>query len=197
MASPSRSGLSTVVGATVTSQDCETKAQRAREVALLGFQEKNSVLHTIRARVLAVQAWYCGGAMALAAWSFSEAGRIPTIGHIAIAIGVALSGAAVGYMIRNDEIGFDVNRRVLVDIEENLGFYDVNLVSENGPSIYPQAWKATKGRNKRGRFFRAIYITIGLFSLFALAAQLYLACQASSATSPTSHRIQLGAMDEG
>ena len=140
-----------------------------KEVLLIALQERYLSVHTIRERIQTVALWILGLLVAGAGWLFQADLHISLTERIFLSIGAFIIWMVLRSYFKDLERGFNGQRKVLIKIEDALGFFKKGYFNDSKDPLYPISWK--KGTN--GNFIRNNYDLIALGFFFLIASMLF------------------------
>jgi len=142
--------------------------ENKEEILLIALQERYLSLHTIRERIQIVALWILGLLVAGAGWLFQADLDIGLAEKISLSIGVFILWMVLRSYFKDLERGFNGQRRVLIKIEDALGFFKEGYFDNSEDSLYPISWKEVTD----GNFIKNNYNLIALGFFFLIASIL-------------------------
>lgn len=151
----------------------DVTVQQKIEILLVALQERYSSVHIIRERVQSVSLWILGILLSASGWLFQSDICLT----LAQKILYTVLSLGIWYILKklyfsDLEKGFNSQRKILVKIEDSLGFYKKSHFSESDDTLYPKEWRHSGEKGSEGKFFQNTYnlmaVSFGVFILSIL-----------------------------
>jgi len=143
--------------------------QTKSHILLTALERRYDAVERIRERVYAISIWTLGVFLGLSGLIVQGDLHPGLPAKVFLTAGAVFALAAILFYIRDLEKGFRNQFRVVVQIEELLGFYEEGFFSP-GKALYPPEWTRTGTRAAQGRFFTTTYLLLSLGALVLVAA---------------------------
>ncbi|HEX4106477.1 MAG TPA: hypothetical protein VHX92_09625 [Rhizomicrobium sp.] len=129
---------------------------RRVDILMLALNGRYDALHKIRERAQSIGVWAIGLSIAASTWLLQVKTPLHHFEKGLLVLGIAISYWAVRMKYIGDlERGFRSQQVVAARIEEALGLYTPQMLSEGVDSIYPPAWRDAGTVSSQGQFFDA------------------------------------------
>ena len=117
----------------------EINENKKIEILLSLLNERYNASHKMRGRSLTFTTWILGFGIAMA-WILIKEVNLTLSQKIIFTVFIIILGGFTINFLYSIEVGFNKNRKVMIDIEKILGCYEINKYSENS-SLYPKEYK--------------------------------------------------------
>lgn len=158
----------------------EISDEKKVDILLSLLNERYKSSHKMRERSLNFALWILGFGIIGGAWILLNQTKLEFLHKVVITIFILIIGFLTKRFLNSIEIGFDINRSVIIKIEDILECYKPNIYSEN-QVLFPEEYKNLE--KKETAHFSSIYkwiwtVIIMLITLIWLEAVLNIIRQA-------------------